>query len=267
MTTAALVARGCSHGRALQEDDGSWTARGDPMEAAIDSLALQLSGGTAPVDATVSARFAFDPRRRRSSVITADRVLVKGAPDAVLDRCRLDATHRSEAEDALHRLSQRGLRVLAVASRATTRPATMTADEAERDLELLGVFGFEDPPRPEARDALTACRAAGIRVAMITGDSAQTATAIADETGLRPPDGLVLTGAELPADEQVLASLVDRDGVIPEAPVHRVPARAFGGRSRLAVGRCRRELGQDAEPEGDRFRGRGRSGERVHGRG
>jgi magnesium-transporting ATPase (P-type) len=214
VTTAALVARGCSHGRALQEDDGSWTARGDPMEAAIDSLATQLTGETTPIDATVLARFAFDPRRRRSSVVTAERVLVKGAPDAVLDRCRLDATGRSTADGALHRLSERGLRVLAVASRATTRPAVMTADEAERDLELLGLLGFEDPPRPEARDALAACRSAGIRVAMITGDSAQTATAIADETGLRPSDGLVLTGAELPADDQVLASLVDRDGVV-----------------------------------------------------
>jgi magnesium-transporting ATPase (P-type) len=49
---------------------------------------------------------------------------------------------------------------------------------------------------------------------MITGDSALTARAIADETGLRPSDGLVLTGAELPADEQVLGALVDRDGVV-----------------------------------------------------
>jgi magnesium-transporting ATPase (P-type) len=214
VTKAALVARSCSHGRAVREDDGSWTPRGDPMEAAIDSLATQLTGGTAPLDAAVLARFAFDPRRRRSSVITSEQVLVKGAPDAVLDRCRLDEIERSDADAALHRLSQRGLRVLAVASRAATRPAITTADEAERDLELQGLLGFEDPPRLEARDALAACRAAGIRVAMITGDSAQTATAIADETGLRPTDGLVLTGAELPADEQVLASLVDRDGVV-----------------------------------------------------
>ncbi len=49
---------------------------------------------------------------------------------------------------------------------------------------------------------------------MITGDSALTAQAIADETGLRPHDGLVLTGAELPDDEQVLGALVDRDGVV-----------------------------------------------------
>ena len=184
------------------------------MEAAIDSLATQLAGETIPDDPAVLARFAFDPRRRRSSVVTADQVLVKGAPDAVVERCRLDATERAIVDDTLHRLSGRGLRVLAVASGPTPRPTPVTADEAERDLELLGLLGFEDPPRPEARDALAACRTAGIRVAMITGDSARTAAAIADETGLRPADGLVLTGAELPDDEQMLASLVDRDGVV-----------------------------------------------------
>ena len=91
VTTAAVAARGCSHGRAWREDGGSWTARGDPMEAAIDSLALQLTGASSPIDAGVLTRFAFDPRRRRSSVVTVERVLVKGAPDAVLDRCQLDS--------------------------------------------------------------------------------------------------------------------------------------------------------------------------------
>ena len=214
VTTAAVAARGCSRGRAVRADDGTWTARGDPMEAAIDSLATQLAGATTPDDRAVLARFAFDPRRRRSSVVTLDRVLVKGAPDAVIERCRLDATERDVVDDALHRLSGRGLRVLAVASGATTRAAPLTADEAERGLELLALLGFEDPPRVEAREALAACRIAGIRVAMITGDSATTATAIADETGLRTADGLVLTGADLPDDEQMLGSLVDRDGVV-----------------------------------------------------
>ena len=183
------------------------------MEAAIDSLATQLDDGSA-ADDTAITRFAFDPHRRRSSVVTEHRVMVKGAPDAVLERCDLDDSERTAAIEALHRLSARGLRVLAVAARSVSGQLPTSVDDAERDLELLGLLGFEDPPRPEARAALTACRAAGIRVAMITGDSAQTATAIADETGLRPADGLVLTGADLPDDDAVLAALVDRDGVV-----------------------------------------------------
>ncbi len=213
VTETARVARACSRGRAVRSDDGTWSARGDPMEAAIDALARQLSG-EAPAGDDVVARFAFDPRRRRSSVVTRDEVMVKGAPDAVLERCRLDDTACGHAAAVVHRLSERGLRVLAVAKRPVTQPAPLTADDAERDLELLGLLGFEDPPRPEAREAIAACRAAGIRVAMVTGDGAQTATAIADETGLRSAGGLVLIGSELPEDEQVLGALVDRDGVV-----------------------------------------------------
>ena len=80
--------------------------------------------------------------------------------------------------------------------------------------ELLGLIGFEDPPRLEAFDALAACRAAGIKVAMITGDHPRTAQSIADEVGLRIGDAPVLIGDELPASEALLGELVDHDGVV-----------------------------------------------------
>ncbi len=210
----ARVARSCSRGRIVHADDTNWTAHGDPMEAAIDSLAMQLIDGSQLVGTPARSRFAFDPRRRRSSVVTATEVLVKGAPDAVMSRCRLDAAGHDAASAGLDRLSKRGLRVLAVASRTAPDVPPASADEAECDLDLLGLLGFEDPPRPEAREALAACRAAGIKVAMITGDHPQTAMAIADETGLRPANGPVLTGADLPADDVSLAALVDHDGVV-----------------------------------------------------
>ncbi len=218
LTDLAVVARGCSRGRVVRNEEGGWSPTGDPMEAAIDSLTIQLTDHdrTAAVllaDPAI-ARFAFDPRRRRASAVTHDRVLVKGSPDAVIERCRIHADEESAVRAAMQDLSDRGLRLLAVAARTFTDHPPTTVDEAETDLELLGLLAFEDPPRPEASDALAACRRAGIRVAMITGDSALTARAIADETGLRPHDGLVLTGAELPTDEQVLGALVDRDGVV-----------------------------------------------------
>ena len=99
--------------------------------------------------------------------------------------------------------------------------ADATADDAERDLELLGLVGLEDPPRPDAADAVAACRRAGIRVAMVTGDHPATARAIAAEVGLLGPDAMVLEGDDLPDDEQLLGALLDRDGVV----VARVDAR------------------------------------------
>jgi magnesium-transporting ATPase (P-type) len=209
----ALVARACSKGRVTRSQDGHWVPQGDPMEAAIDSLARQLIGTEAleGAEGPVLARFSFDPRRRRASVVTAERVLVKGAPDAVLDRCGPEA---HEAAAAVADLSSRGLRVLAIAERARRGPAPGRAEEAETGLQLLGLLGFQDPPRAEARDALSACRAAGIKVAMITGDHPQTAQTIGDQVGLRIDDAPILIGDDLPDDEQVLGALLDRDGVI-----------------------------------------------------
>jgi magnesium-transporting ATPase (P-type) len=212
----AQVARGCSHGRIIRDADGSWTAVGDPMEAAIDSLARQLTTDQDRADpstpGTALMRFSFDPHRRRSSVVVSDRVLVKGAPDAVISRC-VDVDPDT-VDLALREMSGRGLRTLAVAERSWHGDPPTDADQAESDLTLLGLLGFEDPPRPEAQGALSACRAAGIKVAMITGDHPRTARSIADETGLRGPDDPVLIGADLPDDDQMLAALVDRDGAV-----------------------------------------------------
>ena len=210
MLRISRAALRCSSGRAVQRD-GSWVAQGDPMEAAIDVLARRL-GADVNAAAPVVRRFPFDPRRRRASLIAGDTMFVKGAPDAVLPRC---VNAGDAATRTLEAMANRGLRVLAVATRpAAAIAADATADIAERELELLGLLGLEDPPRPHAANAVAACRRAGIRVAMITGDHPATARAIATEVGLLGPDRMVLEGKDLPADEQLLGALFDREGVV-----------------------------------------------------
>ncbi|MGZ7018844.1 MAG: cation-translocating P-type ATPase [Acidimicrobiia bacterium] len=209
----ARVATRCSSGRAV-ERDGQWVARGDPMEAAIDALSHRVGFDRArdEQEAPETVRHPFDARRRRMSVVAGDQLLVKGAPDAVLPRC----TNPTGADDALHALAGRGLRVLAVARRTAAVPAAESgsADDVERDLTLLGLIALEDPPRQGAADALAACRRAGIAVAMITGDHPETARAIAREVGLVSKPETVVTGAELPADDEMLGALVDHDGLV-----------------------------------------------------
>src|SRR3546814_10096337 len=63
-------------------------------------------------------------------------------------------------------------------------------------VELLGLVGFIDPPRLEAREAIAECRSAGIAVKMITGDHAATALAIARQLDLAD-DPQVMTGLDL----------------------------------------------------------------------
>jgi magnesium-transporting ATPase (P-type) len=194
------------------EADGEWRAHGDPMEAALDVFARRLGIETSAgrQQEAVEARFGFDPRRRRMSVVVAGTVIVKGAPDAVLPLCD-DA---GDAGRVLEALTARGLRVLAVAERAAGPSPPTSADEAERGLHLLGLLAMEDPPRPDVGEAIDACRGAGISIGMITGDHPATAAAIATEVGLRPEDGLVLVGDELPVDDGELGELLDHDGIV-----------------------------------------------------
>ncbi len=210
MRDLAREALRCSEGYIAHVDgpefDGHWAAHGDPMEAALDCFARRVHASAAPV--ALVHRFPFTPDRRRMSVAYADGVAVKGAPDAVLPLCAPDPSAEAVVDD----MTSRGLRVLAVAR----GPARTSSDveEIERDLTLVGILGLEDPPRPGVGQALEACRAAGITVLMVTGDHPATAAAIATEVGLRPPDGLVITGAELPADDAELARLLDRPGTV-----------------------------------------------------
>ncbi len=208
----ARAAARCSTGRAV-ERDGRWIALGDPMEAAINTFARRLGLDVADDEAAhpVLRRYPFDPRRRRMSLIVDDRLFVKGATDALLERC--DQT--AGAQQALEAMASRGLRVLAVATRPSAGITVDTSAEvAEDQLELLGLVGLEDPPRPTAAAAIAACRQAGIRVVMVTGDHPATARAIAAEVGLLDVDGLLLEGKDLPQDEQVLGALLDREGVV-----------------------------------------------------
>ncbi len=234
----ARAAARSSHGR-VEHHDGGWRPHGDPMEAALDVFARRLGIDVPAEDraSTPTARYPFDPQRRRSSLVVGDRLLVKGAPDSVLPCCR----PLPGAAEAVHRLTARGLRVLAIAVRdARDLPARASAAEVERDLTLLGVVGLEDPPRADVADALAACRRAGIRVAMVTGDHPMTAAAVAREVGLVSAQvpALVLEGAQLPADDRALGALLDQDGIVAArvAPEDKVRiARALQARGHVVA--------------------------------
>ncbi|MBB4966929.1 cation-translocating P-type ATPase [Saccharothrix violaceirubra] len=225
---AAAGAVRCSPGARAEHRDGRWSPVGDPMEVALHVLAARVGADTSTPEAT---RFPFDPRRRRSSVADGDGVHVIGAPDAVLPLC----APTPGAREAVAELGARGLRVLAVAWRPG---AAVDQADAERDLVLLGVVALQDPPRDDVADSIALCREAGIKLAMITGDHPATARAIAVQTGLLGPDGLVVEGGDLPADDHALGELLDRDGVVvarvtPEDKLR--IARALQGRGHVVA--------------------------------
>ena len=209
---AALAARTASQGRA-EFRDGQWRAQGDPMEAAMDVLARRLTGteaGPAPW-----RRLPFDPVRRRESALVGTDLFCKGAPETVLPVCEAVP---GPVKEQVEVMAARGLRVIAVARRrlggAPVAWQSTPALELETGMELLGLIGLQDPPRPDVGDVIRAARQAGLRIAMITGDHPATAAAIARQIGLTGSPELVLEGADLPEDDQMLGALLDRDGVV-----------------------------------------------------
>ena len=209
---------------------------GDPTEVALLAAAERAGMDTQAERARLPrlAALPFDSGRRFMATLHARPgggtvLYVKGAPEVLLDRCR--GVDRAAVRREVDRLAAQGQRVLLFASRPDV--AAERLDQALDDLRLLGLQGMLDPPRPEAVEAVEACRRAGIRVLMITGDHPRTATAVGAALGLG--DRPATTGVEL--DELDDVQLRDRaratDVYARVAPEHKLrlvrALRADGG--------------------------------------
>jgi calcium-translocating P-type ATPase len=174
---------------------------GDPTEVALLRYAREAG---APADVAVRDRERlalnrFDPRRKMMSTVDVNGIHVKGAPEAVLNRCVGDVSAlRRDAEE----LESRGLRVLAVATKPLSGSEVPAQQEAESGLTAIGVVGLLDPPRPEVAAAVDAVHTAGIKVHVVTGDNGHTAAEIARQVGIgadRVVEGAVVD--RMPEDE------------------------------------------------------------------
>jgi Ca2+-transporting ATPase len=154
---------------------------------------------------------------------TADtpyHALTKGAVDGLLEVCHqiwveetiepLEPFWRTRIEIANNEMAQKGMRVLGVAWRAWDDPTEV----CEEDLVFVGLIGMIDPPRPEVKEAVAICKAAGIRPIMITGDHPLTARFIAQDLGVSDNDG-VQTGQDL-----TLMSAAELDAMIDKVSVY-----------------------------------------------
>ena len=158
-------------------------------------------------------------------------IAAKGAPEAIADLCHFDEKRLRGLTASIARMTDRGLRVLGVA-RSRFRPTELPAHQHDFDFEFLGLVGFEDPVRPTAPDAIRECRAAGIRVVVITGDYPATAAHVARQVGL--PSGTIVTGPEIEAmdDATLRGRIASTDlfaRVVPEQKLRLVKAFKANG--------------------------------------
>ncbi|MGV3557991.1 cation-translocating P-type ATPase [Larkinella arboricola] len=183
--------------------DGKPKEVGDPVEVSLLKFAIAAGQNPDQIHREFprKAEKAFSSDTRIMGTLNEHNngflVAVKGAAEEVLDRCQsLDEKDRKAYYDLSEKMATDGLRTLAFAYRQTdTRPGD---DFADKDLTYVGLIGFLDPPRTEVTPALQACREAGIKVIMVTGDHPATALTIASKVRLiEPGEEMVLTGKDL----------------------------------------------------------------------
>ena len=220
----------------LSRENGDWKHSGDAMDVALLALGHKLDLDPEEIRKRhpVRAAIPFESERRYAAAFYKDNghtgVAVKGAAEKILPLCREtqaaggkqgDIEVERLEKDAL-KLAEEGFRVLAVAA-GRTEGEFSKEEPDEKDLPpltLLGLVGFIDPLRPEAKEAVASCRKAGLEVMMITGDHPATAAAIARELGIADEASDIITGDELEKWGET-----DSPEYIEQASTHHVFAR------------------------------------------
>jgi len=183
----------------------SVTQPSDPMEKAFHRLGQHFLKDTEHLhqDWTPVQEYGLTVELRAMSRVwkavqgQAHVVAAKGAPEAIIDLCHLDADAQAHITRAVDAMAAQGLRVLGVA-RARFTGEQWPAIEHDFEFQFIGLLGLADPLRAEIPDAVAECRSAGIRIIMITGDYPATAHSIAAQASLEGEGvNALLTGEAL----------------------------------------------------------------------
>jgi Ca2+-transporting ATPase len=248
--SATLKAGALANDSRLLLKEDRWSIEGDPTEGALivaaekaalseDKLAAQFPRiDTIPFE----SEYQYMATLNLNSSDKGKTAFVKGSLEAILARSNqsvdsegnLVALDHKAVENLAAQMSQKGLRVLAIAEkRLPEGQKVLNHEDIAKGLTFLGIQGMLDPPRSEAIQAVRVSQEAGIRVKMITGDHPLTARAIAEQVGIAQA-GNVMTGVELSQiKDEDLVDVVEETGVFarvtPEQKLRLVEAMQANG--------------------------------------
>ena len=213
----------------LRKEGEHWRVAGDPMEGALSALAMKAGMDPDAERGTWERldEIPFDAAYRFMATLCRSPlgelvIFVKGAPEAILQMS--SAVDRDQWDRAIHDAAADGERVLGFGMKPVAAGTEgIGLDQLRDGVQFLGLVGFIDPPRQEARNAIAECHSAGIDVKMITGDHAVTALAIARQLGLAG-DARAITGAELEklSDEDLRVVAGDVSVFARTSPEHKI---------------------------------------------
>ncbi len=221
---------------ALNQSSGEWKIAGDPTEGAfiVAAAKAHLDHDHEKKLSPRKDSIPFEPEQQFMSSLHHDSkgnsiIYIKGAPEKIIPLCFLssdamNADNETEYwETRVREMAAEGLRILGLAGKIMPREhvSLLPEDLKPGTFKFYGVAGMQDPVRPEALEAVTACKQAGIRIKMITGDHALTARAIAGEIGLGSG---VITGKELDqlADDEFDKAVFNNDLFARVNPGHKL---------------------------------------------
>jgi Ca2+-transporting ATPase len=214
----------------LLEKEGRWAVQGDPTEGAllVSAAKAGLEIATTRKKSLRIDTIPFESQHQYMATLHdqgADIpgiVYIKGSVETILEKCDsfLDSAGRhieldvEQIHKAVEEMAAKGMRVLAFAKREIEQgTAALNHPDVASGMTFIGLQGMIDPPRQEAIIAVQMCHTAGIRVKMITGDHALTASSIAHQVGLHNPTNVV-TGKELiEISDSELIVVADRTSV------------------------------------------------------
>ena len=241
MTVRKIVAHGHSVAEEdvnLENDDEKWliiasvlcsdatcqgeTEIGDPTETAL--IRFSQKNGMQAEDLRSQyprlAEIPFDSDRKLMSTLNQTPqgkiLFTKGAADVLTERMLITTEEKEKIHKQVEALSKQGLRLLFDGDTISL--------EDETDLQYMGLIAMMDPPRPESAEAVAACKAAGIKPVMITGDHVVTAAAIAKEIGILEQETEAVEGSALDAytDEQLVDFVKDKSVYARVTPEHKI---------------------------------------------
>jgi potassium/sodium efflux P-type ATPase len=224
----------CNDARLKHDGETGWQLVGDPTEGALLSLAYKAGLDHVAVTEAMPRidEIPFESEHRFMATLHHDQeehvfMLLKGAPERVLDQCVQDASGNAldpaAWQERIKNAAEAGQRVLALATCAMPAATTaITMDDITARFTLLGLVGIIDPPRDEAIAAIAECQHAGLRIKMITGDHAATAAAIGQQLGLQAEHTLTGDAIEALDDMALRGRALDIDVFARASPEHKL---------------------------------------------
>ena len=183
---------------------GKEEVQGEPTEIALVKNGLKSGENKTELYQKMPRinEIPFDSNRKMMTTIhkmeNKYRIITKGAPDILIEKCKLTIGQKHEAVINNENMAKKALRVIAVAYKdLDVLPSKIDSNNIENNLNFVGLIGMIDPPREGVKEAVLTCKKAGIKTVMITGDHIATAKAIAKQLNILGPYDKALTGQEL----------------------------------------------------------------------